>query len=379
MSVGRLAEEKNLEELLHLRAAMGEAPVTLLLVGGGPDKLRLEGIAAGLGLTAPAVVFAGMVPPAQVPDWYQLGDLFVRASTSETQGLTYIEALAAGVPALCRADPCLAGVIREGENGWQYRDREEFQQKLTEIRRQPGAVGGNVCCGPALYADIFYTRVCGTHGEHLPQSDGPPRRRQAGGVRMTKERMTLQVLSLAGLVACVILALWGWRTGVLTSQEQMQALVHSCGAVGVVLFILFQAVQVVVPVLPGGIGCLAGVLIFGPVWGFVYNYVGICIGSLAAFAVARNCGKPLLTMLFSEKTIAKYSRWAEERNRFARLFALAIFLPVAPDDFLCYLAGTTEMSWRQYTAIILLGKPFAIALYSLGLTVVWQHLVTLLQ
>lgn len=196
---------------------------------------------------------------------------------------------------------------------------------------------------------------------------------------MTKERMTLQVLSLAGLVACVILALWGWRTGVLTSQEQMQALVHSCGAVGVVLFILFQAVQVVVPVLPGGIGCLAGVLIFGPVWGFVYNYVGICIGSLAAFAVARNCGKPLLTMLFSEKTIAKYSRWAEERNRFARLFALAIFLPVAPDDFLCYLPGTTEMSWRQYTAIILLGKPFAIALYSLGLTVVWQHLVTLLQ
>ncbi len=78
---------------------------------------------------------------------------------------------------------------------------------------------------------------------------------------MTKERMTLQVLSLAGLVACVILALWGWRTGVLTSQEQMQALVHSCGAVGIVLFILFQAVQVVVPVLPGGIGCLAGVLI----------------------------------------------------------------------------------------------------------------------
>ena len=196
---------------------------------------------------------------------------------------------------------------------------------------------------------------------------------------MTKERMTLQVLSLAGLVACVILALWGWRTGVLTSQEQMETLVRSCGAAGVLLFILFQTVQVVVPVLPGGIGCLAGVLIFGPVWGFVYNYVGICIGSLAAFAVARNCGKPLLTMLFSEKTIAKYSRWAEERNRFARLFALAIFLPVAPDDFLCYLAGTTEMSWRQYTAIILLGKPFAIALYSLGLTVVWQHLVTLLQ
>ena len=196
---------------------------------------------------------------------------------------------------------------------------------------------------------------------------------------MTRERRVIQVLSLTGFASCLLLALWGWRTGVLTSQEQMQALVNSCGAAGILLFVLFQAVQVVVPVLPGGLGCLAGVLLFGPVWGFVYNYVGICIGSMAAFAVARNCGKPMLSMLFSEKTIAKYSQWAEERNRFARLFALAIFLPVAPDDFLCYLAGTTDMSWRRYTAIILLGKPFAIALYSLGLMVVWQNLLPLLQ
>ena len=136
-----------------------------------------------------------------------------------------------------------------------------------------------------------------------------------------------------------------------------------------------RAVQVVIPVLPGGLGCLVGVILFGPVWGFIYNYVGICLGSLMAFAVARNCGKPLLFLLFSEKTIQKYGRWAEEGNRFSRLFALAIFLPVAPDDFLCYLAGTTDMTWRRYTAIILLGKPFAIALYSLGLTVAWQHIV----
>ena len=195
---------------------------------------------------------------------------------------------------------------------------------------------------------------------------------------MTRERKVLQVLSLAGFAACILFTVWGWRTGVLTSQEQMEALVRSCGAVGIVLFVLFQAVQVVVPVLPGGLGCLAGVLLFGPLWGFVYNYVGICAGSLAAFAVARTCGKPLLSMLFSEKTIAKYSRWTEEKDRFARLFALAIFFPVAPDDFLCYLAGTTNMSWRKYTTIILLGKPFAIALYSLGLTVLWRNFIALL-
>lgn len=189
------------------------------------------------------------------------------------------------------------------------------------------------------------------------------------------EKRALQIASLAGFAVCVAVAVWGWQTGVLTSQERLRELVTKWGPAGALLFTVFQAVQVVIPILPGGLGCLAGVILFGPLWGFAYNYTGICAGSLLAFAVSRSCGRPLLHLLFSEKIIEKYDHWTTERRRFVRLFALAIFLPVAPDDFLCYLAGTTDMSWRCYTAIILLGKPFAIALYSLGLTAVWQTLI----
>lgn len=135
--VGRLAEEKRVEELLRFRADMGPGGVSLLLVGDGPDRRRLEGLAADLGLAAPDVVFAGMVPAEEVAEWYQLGDLFVSASTSETQGLTYAEALAAGVPVLCRADPCLLGVVRDGENGWQYRDEADFRRKLEDFLARP--------------------------------------------------------------------------------------------------------------------------------------------------------------------------------------------------------------------------------------------------
>lgn len=137
VNVGRMAEEKNIEELLRFRAAMGKGKVTLLLVGGGPWKEKLEGVAAGLGLTAPDVVFAGMVPPDTVADWYRMGGLFLSASTSETQGLTYVEALAAGIPALCRADTCLEGVIFEGENGWQYHTEAEFTARLEEFLSHP--------------------------------------------------------------------------------------------------------------------------------------------------------------------------------------------------------------------------------------------------
>ena len=137
VNVGRLAEEKNIGELLRFRADLGPGTYTLLLVGDGPDRARLETMASELGLAAPDVVFAGMVPAEQVADWYQLGDLFVSASTSETQGLTYAEALAAGVPVLCRADPCLLGVVQDGENGWQYRGEEDFWKKLELFQSQP--------------------------------------------------------------------------------------------------------------------------------------------------------------------------------------------------------------------------------------------------
>jgi len=133
VSVGRLAEEKNVEELLRYRAAMETEDVTLLLVGDGPDRGRLEQKSIELGLKFPDVVFAGMVPSEEIADWYRLGDVFVSASTSETQGLTYVESLAAGVPVLCRKDPCLDEVIREGENGWQYLDEEDFKKKLSAV------------------------------------------------------------------------------------------------------------------------------------------------------------------------------------------------------------------------------------------------------
>jgi 1,2-diacylglycerol 3-alpha-glucosyltransferase len=74
-----------------------------------------------------------MVPPEEVARYYALGDIFVSASQSETQGLTYIEAMAAGLPPLCRDDPCLAEVVRDGENGFLYRSAEEFDAKLRRL------------------------------------------------------------------------------------------------------------------------------------------------------------------------------------------------------------------------------------------------------
>jgi len=92
--------------------------------------------ASALGL-AGQIVFTGMVPPDEVEKYYPLGDVFVNASDSETQGLTYFEALAAGLPCVCRRDACLEGVIEEGINGWQYTNEEEFLAYIRQLRDNP--------------------------------------------------------------------------------------------------------------------------------------------------------------------------------------------------------------------------------------------------
>lgn len=174
VSVGRLAEEKNLDELLAHTAALNRGDVTLLLVGDGPYRAALEAKAEALGLTE-QVRFAGMVPPRQVVDYYRLGDVFVSASTSETQGLTYIEALAAGVPALCRRDACLAGVVVDGVNGWQFQDGAGFRTGIARLRkdaqlRQELSQGAAELAGREFSARTFARRVEALYIQALQQA-----------------------------------------------------------------------------------------------------------------------------------------------------------------------------------------------------------------
>jgi len=134
LNLGRLGTEKNLEELLAFfaEALQNNQQLTFLIVGDGPDKNRLEKMAVEFGI-ADHTIFTGMVEPKEVQKYYQLADVFVNASTSETQGLTYIEAAANGLPLLCRKDPCLDDVVKNGVNGYEYTTKEEFMLHLNDI------------------------------------------------------------------------------------------------------------------------------------------------------------------------------------------------------------------------------------------------------
>nr|WP_072538053.1 TVP38/TMEM64 family protein [Anaerococcus mediterraneensis] len=173
------------------------------------------------------------------------------------------------------------------------------------------------------------------------------------------------IISVVLLILSLYLGYIGYKKGYFHSLDTFRTLILEKGAWGPIVFMVLQVVQIVVPVIPGGLTCVAGVLIFGPFWGFIYNYISICLGSILVFFISRTFGRSIVVRIFGQDLYDKYKGKLNE-DRYERFFALAIFLPVAPDDFLCYLTGLTRMSIKKFVTIILLCKPASIFAYSMG-------------
>lgn len=132
--VGRLAEEKNVEFLINAQKKLLEynSNIRLLIVGDGPDKEKYEELAETLQL-GDRVIFNGKAAWEEVPIYYQVADLFATASTSETQGLTVIEAMASSTTPLCIKDESFLGTITDELNGRIFETEEEYINEVIEL------------------------------------------------------------------------------------------------------------------------------------------------------------------------------------------------------------------------------------------------------
>ncbi|SHO48861.1 glycosyltransferase family 4 protein [Anaerocolumna xylanovorans] len=132
--VGRVSREKNIIEIVNaMEGYMKERKtVKFLVIGGGPEMDELRSRTRALKLED-RIIFAGAKPWDKIGLYYQLGDVFVSASKSETQGLTYIEAMAAGLPAVAKEDDCLNDILIDGVNGYKFNNKEELMSGLDKV------------------------------------------------------------------------------------------------------------------------------------------------------------------------------------------------------------------------------------------------------
>ena len=176
-----------------------------------------------------------------------------------------------------------------------------------------------------------------------------------------------RIASSALLILCLAFVAMFFKAGLdgrFHSVASLHSYIRSFGALAPLMLIALQAAQVVIPVLPGFLGCAVGAALFGSMGGFWCNYIGISIGSILAFFLARRFGSPLVRKLFPPEKYEKWSNWAARSRSYAGLLFLGTLLPLFPDDFFCYFSGLTQMTARRFIWIILLGKPWCILAYS---------------
>lgn len=183
-------------------------------------------------------------------------------------------------------------------------------------------------------------------------------------LRKINLNLLFKIITIIITLLIIIFIIYAVKLGILQDKTILTTKIKHLGIYGPIIFILLQIIQVVFPIIPGGFSCIAGVLAFGSIQGFIYNYIGVIIGSCVAYFLAKHYGINLLKKLFKDKTINKY---LNNNIKFQKLFQIGIFMPCLPDDLLCYIAGINKINFKTFFITILLGKPVTLLIYSIFL------------
>ncbi|MDD3304164.1 MAG: glycosyltransferase family 4 protein [Clostridia bacterium] len=132
--LGRIAEEKSIDVIMdNMPSIFKEMPnAKFLIVGIGPSVDDLKEQAKKLNISD-KVIFTGKIPWTDVPKYYNIGDVFVNASLTETQGLTFIEAMASSTPVVAKFAPNLSEFITNNKNGILVRKNADFTKAIINV------------------------------------------------------------------------------------------------------------------------------------------------------------------------------------------------------------------------------------------------------
>ncbi len=140
----------------------------------------------------------------------------------------------------------------------------------------------------------------------------------------------------------------------LHNRRQLKGFIVSFGGYSPLAYILLQIIQVVIAPIPGGAIEFLGGYLFGAKGGFIYSMVGLTIGSLMAFSLARIFEKIAVEKFVSEETRKKFDYLVEHQG--AILSFILFLIPGFPKDALCYILGLTPMHLGIFMIISTIGR-----------------------
>lgn len=137
-------------------------------------------------------------------------------------------------------------------------------------------------------------------------------------------------------------------------NQYMREKLVEWGPAAPLIFILLQALQVLIAPVPGEVSGILGGFVFGQWLGLVYSTIGLTVGSLGAFALGRWLGDAYVRNLVSEETWNKLGFIVEAEG--AILCFVIYLIPGLPKDIVCYLFGLSPMPFWVFAVVSTLGR-----------------------
>jgi uncharacterized membrane protein YdjX (TVP38/TMEM64 family) len=160
-----------------------------------------------------------------------------------------------------------------------------------------------------------------------------------------------------------------------TRRKKLARFLVSLGPYSSAIFILLQALQVIISPIPGELTGAVGGYVYGVWFGFLFSTVGLTLGSWAAFEIADILGKPFIERFVRKEILDKFNFIST--NTGAVICFLLFLLPGFPKDVLCYLLGLTGMGLSTFLIVSTLGRmPGTYMLTIQGASLRSQHYAT---
>lgn len=179
----------------------------------------------------------------------------------------------------------------------------------------------------------------------------------AGGIlfyalkRVAIYRFTVCVLVFLDIFAVIFFALCAsGLIGKINSVDALREYIESAGGWATAIYIIFSFLQVVLLPVPGSVSVAVGVAMFGPLKCAFYSFIGIVLGSFAAFGIGRLIGYKAVCWIVGQDTLDKWLKKLKGKDYL--ILSLMFLLPLFPDDVLCFVAGLSSMTWVYFLIMI---------------------------
>ena len=123
----------------------------------------------------------------------------------------------------------------------------------------------------------------------------------------------------------------------------------------ILIYIVIQAVQIVISMIPGQAFQFAAGYLYTFFPGLLFSLIGAALGTSVSFCLAKVLGKDAIHLFLGEEKTAYYVERLNSKQAYAIVF-LIYLIPGIPKDIVSYAAGVSEMRWRPFFTFAMLGR-----------------------